>query len=176
MSELLYELKGYNGQLELYEDKIVIKRKALLAKIDHGFFKGDKTIYINQIAAIQVKPGTLLAYGYIQITVPGSFESKKGLIDAMHDENTVMFFITDNKLVNQIKSKIEELMSRQRTGYINQLSSADEIKKFKELLDDGLITQEEFDKRKNSYSDYKSLKAIFIALKQAILCLSSVGT
>jgi len=75
-------------------------------------------------------------------------ESKKGLFDATQDENTVIFSKKNNELVDQIKSKIEELISRQHTGYINQLSPADEIRKYKELLDDGLITQEEFEKKK----------------------------
>ena len=114
-----------------------------------GFFKGDKTNYINQITGIQVKPGTLWTNGYIQITVPGGIESKKGLLDATLDENTVAFTSKDNELVNQIKSKIEELMSQQRMGHIiNQSSPADEIRKYKELLDDGVITQEEFEQKK----------------------------
>jgi hypothetical protein len=46
MSSLLYELKGVNGQIELYSDKVIIKRKGALAKLTQGFFKGDKTIYI----------------------------------------------------------------------------------------------------------------------------------
>lgn len=95
-----------------------------------------------------MKPGTLWTNGYIQITVPGGLESKKGLFDATQDENTVIFSKKNNELVDQIKSKIEELISRQHTGYINQLSPADEIRKYKELLDDGLITQEEFEKKK----------------------------
>ena len=150
MSELFYELKGINGQLELYEDKIIIRRKGALAKMTQGFFKGDKTNYINQITGIQVKPGTLWTNGYIQITVPGGIESKKGLLDdATLDENTVAFTSKDNELVNQIKSKIEELMSQQRMGHmINQSSPADEIRKYKELLDDGVITQEEFEQKK----------------------------
>jgi|GEM_PF-2514642 len=39
MSELLYELKGINGQLFLYEDKIVIKREGVLSKMTQGFLK-----------------------------------------------------------------------------------------------------------------------------------------
>jgi len=148
VSELLYELKGLNGQLELYEDKIVIKRKGFLAKIDHGFFKGDKTIYINQITAIQVKPAGFFMYGYIQFTVPGGIESTKGIHDADHDENTVEFTAENNDLVNQIKSKIEELMAQQRMSNTNQLSPADEIRKYKKLFDDGVITQEEFEQKK----------------------------
>jgi predicted Zn-dependent peptidase len=40
-------------------------------------------------------------------------------------------------------------MSQQRMGHIiNQSSPADEIRKYKELLDDGVITQEEFEQKK----------------------------
>ena len=34
---------------------------------------------------------------------------------------------------------------------VNQISQADELKKYKELLDNNVITQEEFDKKKNKY-------------------------
>ncbi len=149
MDEPLYELKGVNGQLELYNDKVIIKRKGAVAKMTQGFFKGDKTIYINQITGIQLKPGTAFTNGYIQFTVSGGIESKKGLFDATQDENTVMFAKRDNELANKIKGKIEELISGQRaTNIINQLSAADEIKKYKELLDAGIITAEEFEQKK----------------------------
>lgn|GEM_PF-1974432 len=95
--------------------------------------------------------GTLWTNGYIQITVPDGIESKKGLLDATLDENTVVFTSKNNELVDQIKSKIEELMSQQRTGHIiNQLSPADEKRRYKELLDDGVITQEEFEQKKKT--------------------------
>jgi len=58
--------------------------------------------------------GTLWTNGYIQIIVPDGIESKKGLLDATLDENTVVFTSKNNELVDQIKSKIEELMSQQR--------------------------------------------------------------
>lgn len=149
MDELLYELKGINGQLELYSDKVIIKRKGFRAKMSQGFFKGDKTIYLNQITGIQIKPGTMLTNGYIQFTLAGGIESKKGILEATQDENTVMFAKKDNELVNKIKSKIEELIASQKaTNTINPLSPADEIKKYKELLDAGIITQEEFEQKK----------------------------
>ena len=149
MSELLFELKGVNGQLELFADRILIKRKGMLSKLTQGFFKGDKTIYIDQITGIQVKPGTMLTNGYIQFTLPGGIESKKGIFDATKDENTVMFAKKYNDLVEKIKTKVEELRSATRAnGGINQLSSVDEIRKFKELLNEGIITQDQFEQKK----------------------------
>ena len=37
MAQMLMELKGTNGQLELYEDKVTIKRKGFLPKMAQGF-------------------------------------------------------------------------------------------------------------------------------------------
>ena len=60
MTNILMELKGTNGQLELYEDKLIIKRKGITAKLVHGFTKGDKTIYIKQTSGIEfTEPGLL---------------------------------------------------------------------------------------------------------------------
>jgi len=87
----LLELNGVNGQLELYDDRIIIKRAGALAKLTQGFFKGEKSIYLNQISGIQVKLGSFFTNGYIQIVLMGSQESKQGILDATHDENTVMF-------------------------------------------------------------------------------------
>jgi len=47
MEQVLMEVKGYNGQLELLETKIRIKRNGLLALLSHGF-KGDKKILIKR--------------------------------------------------------------------------------------------------------------------------------
>lgn len=149
MEEAILSLKGVNGQLQLYENKVVIIRKGALAKMTQGFFKGDKTIYLKQITGIQVKLGGAFTNGYIQITVPGGIENKKGIMSATQDENSVMFAKKNNQLVNEIKEKIEELQ-QQTLGVqqINQTSSADEIKKYKELFDTGVITEEEFTAKK----------------------------
>ncbi len=148
MSEIVKELKGVNGQLEVYPDKIIIKRKGFLAKTSQGFFKGDKTIYLNQISGIQIKPGTSLTNGYIQFTLPGGRESKKGLSEATQDENTILFTKKNNDIVSSIKDYIEEMLSKRSQPQVAPLSVADEIKKIKQLLDDGILSEEEFQTQK----------------------------
>lgn len=143
---MLMELKGVNGQLELYEDKVIIKRKGALAKLTHGFTKGEKSIYIRQITGIDFKPGGNLVNGYIQFTVPGGNEKVRGAFEAAQDENSIMFRKKDNDVARQIKEKIEEI--QQRGSNNTSVSGADEIKKYKELLDEGIITEEEFNKKK----------------------------
>ncbi|CAK7002269.1 DUF4429 domain-containing protein [Tissierella sp.] len=144
---MLMELKGVNGQLELYNDKVIIRRKGALAKLTQGFTKGDKTIYLRQITGIDFKLGGNLVNGYIQFTLPGGNEKSKGAFEATQDENSVMFKKKDNDIAMQIKSKIEELQQKEINPTSNT-SNAEEIRKYKELFDEGIITEEEFDKKK----------------------------
>ena len=150
ISEVILNFEGMNGQIELYKDKLIIKRQGFFAVLSHGFTKGNKTIYLNQITGIQLKLGGPVFVGYIQFTLPGGIESSKGAFAATQDENSVTFTASENVLATYLKEKIEELMhkSRQSTIQTVQVSSADEIKKFKQLLDEGIITKDEFDKKK----------------------------
>ena len=52
------------------------------------------------------------------------------------------------EIVNFIEKRRDELNVQQTSTVIQQTSAADELKKFKELLDMGVITQEEFDAKK----------------------------
>ena len=76
-------------------------------------------------------------------------------MSANTDENTIVFGKTYNelaqKLVSKIESKIDELQSSQSQTIIHQPTQtrAQQIKEFKELLDEGIITEEEFDKKKS---------------------------
>ena len=145
----IYSLRGVGGQLDLYENKIVIRRKGALATMSHGF-TGDKEILIRNITGIQMKPGSAMLNGYIQFTIPGGNESKRGIGAATQDENTVMFRKSENETAKSIKEKIEQTqmdMNRPQAAVVAS-SPVDEIRKLKELLEDNIITQEEFDKKK----------------------------
>ena len=53
-----------------------------------------------------------------------------------------------------INQKLKEYKSAKNCGtVIQQISAADELKKFKELLDMGIISQEEFDAKKKQLLD-----------------------
>lgn len=145
---MIMELNGVNGQIELYQDQIIIKRKGVISKLSQGFFKGDKTIYLTQISSIQVKPGSMITNGYIQFSLSGGNESTKGIMKATKDENTVMFAKKDNDLVNKIKAEIEQIKNLSQQHPKAEVSAADEIRKYKQLFDDGIISEEEFNLKK----------------------------
>lgn len=142
-------LKGINGQLYVYENKIEITRKGFYAFISQGA-KGVKIIPISEIKSIQLKLAGVME-GYIQFAVGGGIEDKQGLLGAKCDENTVMFNNINNKKAQDIKNYIENLIVNKNTSQsvaISSTSNADELKKFKELLDMGAITQDEFEQKK----------------------------
>lgn len=51
------------------------------------------------------------------------------------------------EIADYIRIKVKEC-KKQKSGQTAAVSAADELKKFKELLDSGVITQEEFDAKK----------------------------
>lgn len=145
----IYFLKGIGGQLELFENKVVILRKGALATMGHGL-TGNKEILLRNITGVQLKLGGALFNGYIQFTIPGGNESKRGIGAATQDENTVMFPKSENETAQAIKNKIEQLqMKADKVRVTPAISPADEIRKLKSLLDDGIITQEEFQTKKS---------------------------
>ena len=150
-AKFLYE--GYNANLSVYDDKIVINGK--------GYNKGvgEKSIPMASIAAVQLIPSKLLVNGYITFNVLGEVASSTGgigsSVNSRQSENTVIVKNrADDAILRQIKTFIEETKERAiaNQGQINiqQVSAADELKKFKDLLDSGIITQEEFDAKKKA--------------------------
>ena len=142
-------MNGSDGQLIVYEDRITITRKGFGAMMYHGF-AGEKSIPVSSITSVQYHSANFVAAGYIQFGVIGGKESRHGMMDARTDENTVSFTSKCNEIAEEIKNYIEQLIFNRNvaSGTQNTISVADEIKKFKDLLDSGVISQEEFDMKK----------------------------
>jgi len=85
--------KGRNGQVTFDGKTVTISREGAAARASHG--RGDKMLPLRQIAAVQLKPVSLMTAGYIQFTVPGEMSSNKRkggrTFDAGKDENSVLF-------------------------------------------------------------------------------------
>ena len=146
---LIKEVKGFNGQLELYDHKIIIKRKGNWAFIGHGW-KGDKEILIKHISSIQFKKNGFATRGYIQFAFIGGIENKRGIFDATHDENSIMFDLNQEKDFGKIKEMIESKILESQGIIQNKPkdSNLNELEKLAELRDKEIITEEEFQAKK----------------------------
>ena len=141
----LYCLKGTNGKIEVYNDRIIITRPRI-------FLKGSKTIPINSIKSVQFKKGGFFVRGFIQFGILGGIEARGGVIDAGFDENTVVFSKKYNNNANKIKEFIESKIFNENTDSkkfnSEKISATDEIIKYKKLLDEGIINEDEFNMKK----------------------------
>lgn len=146
----MYKFKVPKTFIDIENNIITIQRKGLLNFATQGL-KGDKSIPFRNITAIQIKkPG--LTNGYIQFSQHGMLESKKGLLDANADENTVTLVSkTEYEQALEIKELIENANNNDSTQQVHTHDVAEEIRKFKALLDDGILTQEEFDAKKKEF-------------------------
>lgn len=107
MSFCKYTLKGVNGQLAVYENKVEIARKGFLGFASNGL-SGTKTIPLKSITSIQVKYGTFWTNGYIQLNTAGKAESTGGMFKATTDENTIFFKKKQNEGAKMIVDFIEQ--------------------------------------------------------------------
>lgn len=124
-----------NTELNIKEDRIYGSSGLALIKkkIDIPFKS------INNIAILETKADKLKSGKTIEVL----YGDKKAKFSYIHNADDLKKYI--NECVSEFKNKKEETV---QTTVIQNDSDADELKKFKDLLDSGAITQEEFDAKK----------------------------
>ena len=138
--------------MEVYEDHVVLTvRPTLGAFITRNIADGEKTIYFSDCVGVQFKESGILI-GYIQLETPGMIMNNAG--SNFFNENTFTWDTTvqTNESMQHVAGYLQERVrfykQQKNAPTAPAYSGADELKKFKELLDLGIITQEEFDKKK----------------------------
>ena len=154
-NKVIVEVKGLNGIIKIFDDRVVISRKTATGFLMQGI-KGDRTIYFSDIKSIEYKKPTMMANGYIQFITNAEMakNQKVGLlgstVEATKDPNTVIVRAFSKETVRkseEVYNEATKILSKykQTINFSHSNSSdADEILKFKNLLDQGIITEEEF--------------------------------
>lgn len=148
----IFELNGGVAKvLKIYDDHcVLVAQKNFMSFMTQNMFNGDKEFYYADLTSVQFKQASKWVNGYIQFEYPGSHSSGNDF----NSENSFAFQLskldneTATKAVDFIKTKIRESKNSASPVVVAATSSADELKKFKELLDLGIISQEEFDAKK----------------------------
>ena len=149
----LYFFVGDEGRiLTVYENRVdIITRPSLLANYTGN---GEKTIYYADCIGVQYKssPSKMLR-GFLQLETAGMQKNENNY----YSENSFVWNIgkkseVTNEQMEKVRDFIQEKIRLSKNPQIITStpapSTADELKKFKELLDMGIITQEEFDAKK----------------------------
>lgn len=149
MSNLIYaNLKGAQKILTVYDDHITLTQiKNFRTVLTHDWFKGEKEILYCDMTSVQYKPASSFILGYIQFEVPGVHTGSN-----FGSENSWTFESDMSKsaevVCEYVRQRIREIKTMAAGGAVATLSPADELLKMKELLDAGIITQEEFNAKK----------------------------
>lgn len=152
MENLIYDLDGVRGRhAKIYEDKVVLSVKASLGSFITGnITDGEKTIYYSDCIGVQFKKSGL-AIGYLQFETAGGIMNNKA--NNFFNENTFTWDTTKQsnehmeEVANYVRSRVD-YYKHAKNAPVETSSPADELKKYKELLDMGVITQDEFDAKK----------------------------
>jgi hypothetical protein len=147
MDEPELAVKGVNGQIQLFRDRVEITRHGALGFLTQGH-KGAKSIFIRQISSVQFKDAGLATNGYIQFAFMGGQETKGGLFNATQDENSVMFNRSQRKAFTDLRDEVTRRISASAGSSPPAGSVADELAKLVTLRDQGILTGEEFDVQK----------------------------
>ena len=154
-----YVFDGGNGTLlEVYEDRVILCHSKSLLGDFAGFFEnnvGEKTLYYTDISSVEFKEAQKFCIGYIRFSVLNGSELRKTVADAASDPNSVAIGRIERnaeatEITKYLNQKMSEVRKKDPTGVVvQQTSNADELRKYKELLDSGIITQAEFDAKKS---------------------------
>jgi len=150
-------LSGMNGSIDLFED-----RAELTGRMG-GIFtrsKNTRTYFYPDISSVEFQAPTLMRYGYLRFVTAGTIRGASGggvfsYNQIMNDVDTLALMY-EKKRLDEYQKFHEFLMHKIReakqprggTTVVNQASAADELLKYKQLLDSSVITQEEFDAKK----------------------------
>ncbi|MED4127715.1 SHOCT domain-containing protein [Shouchella miscanthi] len=146
---------GYNGSLEITRDNVTILYNGFL----HSGGRGQKTIQIKEINSISLSKNTFVS-GKFQLHYNGFQDRRNGILASAANElsitniNEYNRFLQAKELIERIKHyhnshhDFENSYNQYAEPAHTPRSTADELREFKALLDEGIITDEEFEKKK----------------------------
>ena len=153
--DLVYTIDGVRGRhIDIYKDKVVITVKVTLGSlITHNSTDGEKTIYYSDCIGVQFKQSKF-AIGYLQLETASSGGNNQN--SNFFGENSFTYdttVISNERMIevsNYVKSRVDAVKTGKAATVAtnNTVSLADELLKLKQLLDMGVLTQEEFDEQK----------------------------
>jgi hypothetical protein len=158
--ELLMETKK-SLEYKTDQGKLIIKKNTISLTHNRLYVgnKGTKEIAITSISSIHLsKPG--IKAGRIRFFIEGSLQETKYQAYLASENELLITTPNDYRTMYEAKEVIESLRLHHSEKLYQALSKhtmtaspADEIRKYKSLLDDGIISEEEFEKKKKELLD-----------------------
>lgn len=142
---------GAQRILTIYDDHILLEQvQNFRSFLTNDFFNGDKEIYYSDMVACQYKEGSSLILGYLQFEVYGSNNRNN-----FGSENSFTFEQNLNNKMYSVYQYVRERIKEIKTGGLIKTTvtvkeepksdTYDELLKLKQLKDQNVITEEEYE-------------------------------
>jgi hypothetical protein len=135
---------GFRGNMELTDALLKIDRKG----------EGEHSIPLSQIVSVIVKKPGLTSNGLIHIQTVASqgTSATKTKIEYSMDMNTVFFTKSSYQEALAFKDAIENAITKQNESpaSVEPSNLTSQLKELKELLEQGFISKDDYEKKKNS--------------------------
>lgn len=151
--EKLFEVECAGTLFRVYDDCVSLSPKGFLGFASKGL-AGERKLFYKDISSVQFKESTKLLSGFIEFYVIGvNAKQGGGLFAGTNNENRFTFYNKSlsemQKAYEYIHNKINNQKEETKTSaQPAEIDSFTEIKKYKQLLDEGIITEEEFNAKK----------------------------
>lgn len=143
-----FEFKhGGKSTITIDDQFIRIARRGLFNRASG--LTGEKVISLESITSVQFKAPSLQA-GYIQFTIPGGGDEKKGVNRASTDEKAILFSKKELRMAEEIRNYVESYLTKKEANKFiaSDQSISDELRKLAALRDEGILTDDEFQEQK----------------------------
>lgn len=132
---------GYDGEMELEGGAVKIKK----GKKDTG-----RTIRLSDVVSVTLKKPVLTMAGCVHIQVIGERTYPVGATAATYapDRNTICFRKPQYGEAEAFKEALDKAIAQGAGGAGGSPVDTSALRDLKQLLDDGIITQAEFDQKK----------------------------
>lgn len=146
--EKIYEVSRAGQMLSVYDECVSFAPVGGLGVLTKGL-QGERFLYFKDISSIQWKKSSALLSGFIEFTLKGQPHDKQGggLFAGTENPNRFTFWNRDLPVMEQIYDFCMKKLNSDSVSTAPS-SSYNNLRELKSLLDDGIITQEEFDKKK----------------------------
>ena len=133
--------KSYDGEIEIEGAIVKIKK----GKKDIG-----RTIPLSQVISITIKKPVFTTAGCIHIQILGAktYSSAATSVNYATDMNAIFFRKPQYEEAIKFKEALDEAISSLTNPSSDNSPNIALLKNLKELLDSGILTQEEFDTKK----------------------------
>jgi hypothetical protein len=149
METALIEATGLNAGVMLFKDVVRLQRLGLRNLLS-GASRIEKDILISQIISIRFKKAGLLSNGYIELVLMHYHEKNDKEPEDETEDVIVSFRPGQQKAFEAFREMLEAKMTSGAVVRAPTVATTDldQLEKLASLLDKGIITEEEFSRKK----------------------------